>query len=78
MLKTIFYAFLIYLAYRIIRGLLQARVIFRQFNINTQNQNRNQNERPEGSIHIEKQQNPSKHKSDDLGEYVDYEEVKKE
>jgi hypothetical protein len=77
MLKTIFYAFLIYLAYRIIRGLLQARIIFRQFTMNSQTNTRNAaSHKPEGSVHIETQTNSSNTKTDNLGEYVDYEEIK--
>lgn len=77
MLKAIFYVFLIYLAYRIIRGLLQARIIFKQFTINAQQNTRNAaSHKTEGSVHIETQTNSSKTKSDNLGEYVDYEEIK--
>ncbi len=72
MLRFIGILVLFYLIIRVFRGLFQTSVTVKNYHYHQNNNPK----KDEGDVKIisGKDQNP--HKSDDMGEYVDYEEVK--
>lgn len=74
MFKFILYLILFYFVIRFLRGLFQTNVVIKNYHYHTNNQQ--QKDEKDGKIKIIKGPDNGKHKSDGMGEYVDYEEVK--
>jgi hypothetical protein len=76
MIKFLFYLFLFYVVYRYVFGGFKVKV-FHYHQNNPQQPNNASNYKEEGRVTIDpKVPQPKKTKTDNLGEYVDYEEVK--
>lgn len=73
MLRFIGILVLFYLIIRFLRGLFQTNVIVKNYHYH---QNSEPNKKQEGDVKIISGKDQGPHKSDDMGEYVDYEEVK--
>lgn len=73
-----FFAILIiaYFVIKFLRGLFQTNVIVKNYHYNGEDNNTNKKTKSEGDVKISGGEGSSSHKSDDMGEYVDYEEVK--
>lgn len=69
-----FFAILIiaYFIIKVLRGLFQTNVTVKNYHYNSNNKKT----RSEGDVKISGGEDASTHKSDDMGEYVDYEEIK--
>lgn len=81
LLKTIFFLITFYYIFKFIGRILLPLFISRRVNKMTNNQKRqsefrNQKRRDEGKVTIQKGNKAKKITSSDLGEYVNYEEVK--
>ncbi len=72
-----FFAILIiaYLIIKLLRGLFQTNVIVKNYHYNS-GDNANKKTKNEGDVKISGSDGSTSHKSDDMGEYVDYEEIK--
>lgn len=73
MLRFIGILVLFYLIVRVFRGLFQPNVTVKNYHYH---QNGNLKKKQEGDVKIISNEDQGPHKSDDMGEYVDYEEVK--
>ncbi len=73
MLRFLAILVLSYFVIKFLRGLFQTNVIIKNYHYNSENKTKNYDE---GEVKISNGGNTSSSKSDDMGEYVDYEEVK--
>jgi hypothetical protein len=74
MLRFLAILIIAYFIIKFLRGLFQTNVIVKNYHYNGENPNTKAKD--EGDVKISGGEGSNSHKSDDMGEYVDYEEIK--